>query len=242
MISEGAAMIDVGGESSRPGAEPVTVDEEIRRVEPVIKRLRETLDQSPPDSRPVAISIDTQKAAVAEAALQAGADLINDITGMRDPAMRELAARTGAGLVIMHMQGTPQTMQKSPQYQDVVREVKDFLLQQAELCEQAGVDPEKIMLDPGIGFGKSLEHNLALLRATDHLCRQGYPVLCGVSRKSFIAKLTGKDEMDCRLWPTVGLTAWLYRQGARAFRVHDVRENHDAMVIAQALQPAAGEG
>jgi dihydropteroate synthase len=242
MIAEGAGMIDVGGESSRPGAEPVTGEEEIRRVEPVIRRLREVLDQKGPETAPVAISIDTQKVAVAEAALRAGADLINDITGMRDPAMRELAARSGAGVVIMHMQGTPRTMQKSPRYQDVVREVGDFLLQQARLCRQAGVGPEKIMLDPGIGFGKSLEHNLALLRATDQICRQGYPILCGVSRKSFIAKLTGQPAMERRLWPTVALTAWLYARGARAFRVHDVRENHDALLTAQALQSTPGNG
>ncbi len=233
MIAQGADIIDIGGESSRPGAEPVAQEEEVRRVIPVIEGLRDLMDAG---DRPVSLSIDTQKPRVAEEAVKAGADIINDITGMRDPAMRRAAAAGGAGVVIMHMQGTPQTMQKNPHYDDVTGEVADFLRAQAAACEKDGIAREKIALDPGIGFGKSLEHNLALLRAAPRLGELGYPLLYGVSRKSFLGKVIQSPELGHRLWPTVGLTAWLYQRGARVFRVHDVGENRDALLMAAALQ------
>ena len=225
---EGADIIDVGGESTRPGAEPVSAKEELRRVIPVIEKLRGKVV--------VPISIDTSKSEVAEAAIDAGASIINDVTaGRADERMLPLAAKRKAGVVLMHMQGEPRTMQKNPQYGDVVREVADFFRQQYARALECGVDPMRLAFDPGIGFGKTLEHNLSLLGNLDQLRihdpgpSDGRPLMVGVSRKSFLGKMIGSNEMDERLAPTVAMTAILRRRGADIFRVHDVKENVAAL-------------
>jgi dihydropteroate synthase len=228
MAAEGAQIIDVGGESTRPGAEPVSTQEELRRVVPVIEQLRNKTD--------VFISIDTSKADVADAALDAGASIVNDVTGGGgDQAMMPLIARREVALIIMHMQGTPQTMQKAPQYLDVGAEVADFFRQQSARALECGVDPMAIAFDPGIGFGKTLEHNLELLGNLQRLRVQDRPLVVGVSRKSFLSKLTGSSEMPDRLWPTVALTSLLRSRGADVFRVHDVKENIEALRVSDAI-------
>jgi dihydropteroate synthase len=218
MADEGADIIDIGGESTRPGAEPVSIKEELRRVIPVIAKLRTKID--------IAISIDTSKSEVARAALDAGASMINDVTaGRGDKKMLPLAATQNAALVFMHMQGEPRTMQKNPQYGDVVREVGDFFRQQYARAIECGVDPMRLAFDPGIGFGKTLEHNLSLLENLEHLRIDDRPLVVGVSRKSFLGKLTGSNEMADRLAPTIAFTAILRTRGADVLRVHDVKEN-----------------
>jgi dihydropteroate synthase len=222
IASEGADIIDVGGESTRPGAEPVTAKEELRRVIPVIERLRAKID--------IPISIDTSKSEVADAALNAGASVINDVTaGRGDEMMLPLAAKRSVAVVLMHMQGEPPTMQKNPQYGDVVREVADFFRQQYFRALECDVDPMRLAFDPGIGFGKTLEHNLSLLRNFDQLRIQDRPLVVGVSRKSFLGKLIGSNDVRDRLAPTIALTAILRAQGADIFRVHDVKENVAAL-------------
>ena len=229
MLEEGARIIDVGGESTRPGAESVSREEEEKRVLPVI----EALLQARPDAL---VSIDTSKAAVAEAACRAGAAIINDVTGLAgDPRMAEVAAETGAGVVIMHMRGTPRSMQKAPSYRDVVAEVREFFEERFQTAVAAGIAPEAIVFDPGIGFGKDLEHNLALIRNLDRLTVAGRPLLLGVSRKSFIGKIIDSDEMADRIGPTAVVTAFARRLGVRLHRVHDVRINLDALRMAEAL-------
>ena len=229
MLDQGAGIIDIGGESTRPGAAAVGGEEEIRRVVPVIEALHR--------QRPgVLISIDTSKAAVAEAACAAGARIINDVTGLRgDPGMIEVAARRGAGVVIMHMQGSPRTMQQSPHYRDVVAEVIAFFEQQLAGAIRGGVDPESIVFDPGIGFGKTLEHNLALIRSLPRLTVAGRPLLLGVSRKSFIGKLVGSESLSDRAWPTVTLTSFARERGVPLHRVHDVRPNVEALRMTEAI-------
>jgi dihydropteroate synthase len=228
MAKQGAHILDIGGESTRPGAEPVSTDEELRRVVPVIEALRRKID--------IFISIDTSKAEVANAALNAGASIINDVTGGRgDPEMMPLAARKKAALVIMHMQGTPRTMQDKPRYDDVVSEVADFFLQRYECALQCGIDPMGVAFDPGIGFGKTLAHNLELLRNLGRLRMHDRPLAIGISRKSFLAKLNGASESNERLVPTLALTALLRARGADIFRVHDVKENVAALHIAEAV-------
>ena len=228
LIREGAAILDVGGESTRPGAEPVSEVEELRRVLPVIRALRAESD--------VLISIDTFKATVAEAALDAGADIINDVSGLtHDPRMVEVAARSSAGIVLMHMKGEPRTMQVNPHYDDVVREVQQFFRDRLENLTSSGIAPERIVLDPGIGFGKALEHNLALLRSLRELAVNDRPVLLGVSRKSMIGKLVGSDRMEDRAWPTVALTSYARERGVRIVRVHEVKANADAMRMTEAI-------
>ena len=230
MVRDGADVIDIGGESTRPGASPVGAAEEQRRVVPVIRALRA---QSPE----ILISIDTSKSCVAEAALNAGADIINDVTALRgDPAMAGIAAARGAGVCLMHMRGTPADMQHDPRYADVVAEVCDFLDTRLGHAVAAGIDRECLALDPGIGFGKSRDHNLALLRAVATLAAAhgDRPLLLGVSRKSFL----GGHAAD-RLWPTVALTALLRARGARIFRVHDVRANCDALRMTEAILAGA---
>ena len=222
MASEGADIIDVGGESTRPGAEPVSVDEELRRVIPVIEKLRAEVA--------IPISIDTSKSQVASAALDAGADMINDVTaGRADKQMLPLAATRRSAVVLMHMKGEPRTMQKNPQYGDVVQEVADFFRQQYSRALECGVDPMTLAFDPGIGFGKTLEHNLSLLKNLEQLRCHGRPLVVGVSRKSFLGKLTGSLDVRDRLAPTVGLTAILRANGADVLRVHDVKENVAAL-------------
>jgi dihydropteroate synthase len=222
IAAEGSDIIDIGGESTRPGAEPVSAEEELERVVPVIEKLRAKID--------IAISIDTSKSEVASAALGAGASIINDVTaGGGDEKMLPLAATRNAALVLMHMQGEPRTMQKNPQYGDVVREVADFFRQQYARAIECGVDPMRLAFDPGIGFGKTQEHNLSLLENLEQLRVDDRPLVVGVSRKSFLGKLIGSNEMRDRLAPTIALTAILRTRGADVLRVHDVKENVAAL-------------
>lgn len=230
IAAEGADVIDVGGESTRPGAEPVSVREELNRVIPVIEKLRDKIG--------ILISIDTSKSEVASAALDAGAKIINDVTaGRADEKILPLAAKRKAAVVLMHMQGEPRTMQKNPQYSDVVREVADFFRQQYSRALECGIDPMTLAFDPGIGFGKTLEHNLALLKNLEQLRVHDRPLVLGVSRKSLLAKLIGAHEMIDRVAPTVALSALLRGQGADIFRVHDVKENVAALRITEAVLP-----
>jgi dihydropteroate synthase len=228
IAAEGAHIIDVGGESTRPGAEAVGVEEELRRVIPVIEKLHAKID--------ILISIDTSKSEVANAALDAGASIINDVTGGRgDEKMLPLAAKRNAAFIIMHMQGDPRTMQVAPHYEDVVRDVADFFLQQHARALECGIDPMAIAFDPGIGFGKTLEHNLELIEKLGALRVQERPLVVGVSRKAFLGKLVGSSDMSDRLAPTVALTSLLRSRGANIIRVHDVKENVDALRVAEAV-------
>jgi dihydropteroate synthase len=229
MAQEGAHIIDVGGESTRPGAGPISAAEELRRVIPVIEALRRKTC--------VFISVDTSKAGVADAALTAGAAIVNDVTGGRgDREMLSLVAAKKAALIVMHMQGTPQTMQVAPRYDDAVREVADFFLQQYDRALDCGIDPMGVAFDPGIGFGKTCAHNLELLKNFERLRVHDRPLAVGVSRKSFLSKLSGAEEISERVAPTVALTALLRGYGADIFRVHDVKENAAALRTAEALR------
>ena len=228
MVADGAEVLDIGGESTRPGAQSVEADEEIRRVLPVIQALRRESQ--------VLISIDTSKAAVARAAFDAGADIINDVTGLRgDPEMLALAASSQAGVVIMHMQGEPRTMQLAPTYDDVVREVGDFFRQSLARSVASGIDPMRIALDPGIGFGKSPDHNRRLLAELSAFLEFGRPLLIGVSRKSFLGWLAGSTAMDDRFWPGIALTSLCRERGARILRVHDVKPHTEALRMTEAI-------
>ena len=228
MVADGAEILDIGGESTRPGAEPVGEAEELRRVLPVIRALR--------SQSQVLISIDTMKASVARAALDAGADIINDVTGLRgDAAMVRLAAEKDCGLVAMHMIGDPQTMQNAPHYENVVAEVRGYLEDRLRMLTRAGIAPERIVLDPGFGFGKTLEHNLTLLRHLPDLVIEGRPLLIGVSRKSMIGKVIHSTHMSDRYWPTIALTAHAREHGARIIRVHDVKPNAQALRMTEAI-------
>ena len=225
--AEGAAILDIGGESTRPGAEPVDAGAELDRVLPVIEGLR---------ARGVTaqLSIDTSKAAVAAAALDAGATLVNDVTALRgDPEMAGLVAARGAQCCLMHMLGEPRTMQDDPRYDDVVSDVKAFLEERMAFAVACGVPEESILLDPGIGFGKTAEHNLELLARVDELVALGRPVVIGTSRKSFLGRITGRP-VDDRLAATIATNVLAYERGARVFRVHDVAPVRDALVIAGA--------
>ncbi len=215
MVDAGAALIDVGGESTRPGAAAVDAETERARVLPVIERLRGV---------DALISIDTSKAAVARAAIVAGAHLINDVTALGDPEMAATAASTGAGLVLMHMQGEPRTMQNDPRYDDVVRDVRAHLAVRIERAEAAGVDPQRIVVDPGIGFGKRLHHNLALIARIGDLRTLGRPILLGASRKSFLGEITGVAAADERVAASLAIAAIATASGVDILRVHDVRE------------------
>jgi dihydropteroate synthase len=228
MAAEGADIIDVGGESARPGAEPVTAYEELRRVIPVIENLRRKLD--------VPISIDTSKAEVARAAIEAGALIVNDVTGGRgDDKMLGLVAETKSAFIIMHMQGTPRTMQVQPRYSDVVAEISEFFRQQYAVAIGLNIDPMAIAFDPGIGFGKTLDHNLELLAQLERLRAHDRPLVVGVSRKSFLGKLIGSPEISDRLVPGLALSALLRARGADVFRVHDVKENVYALRVSEAI-------
>jgi len=230
MAADGADIIDIGGESTRPGAEPIDADEEMTRVLPVIWKLESDSD--------CAISIDTYKPEVAEAALEAGAEIVNDIGGLRDPAMAAVAARAGAGLVIMHMRGDPGTMQASPHYDNVTSEIREFFRQSFARAITSGMTPEQIALDPGIGFGKTLEHNLTLIKHSAALRIEDRPLVLGASRKSFLAKLTGAGEIRERLGPTLAVNTLARSFGVNIFRVHDVLENVRALKIAEAILTA----
>ena len=226
--AEGADIIDVGGESTRPGADPVPEEEELARVIPVVKRLKGRLK--------AAISIDTRKAAVARAALDLGAEIVNDVTALRgDPAMASVVAESGAGVVLMHMRGEPQTMQAAPHYEDVVAEVREFFRQTLQETVASGVSPLHIAFDPGIGFGKTVQHNLALVRSLGELSVDGRPLVLGVSRKSFLSKITHDMTLENRLWPTLALTSVGRERGARVFRVHDVKPNLEALRMTEAV-------
>ncbi len=228
MISEGAELIDIGGESTRPGADPVTAGEEIVRILPIISALRAEWDGL--------VSIDTTKAVVARAALAAGADIVNDVSGLlADPEMTAVCAAAGCGVVVMHMQGTPQTMQAAPHYTDVVAEVRDFFHERLATLTAAGIAAEALCFDPGIGFGKLLEHHLALLRALGGISPVGRPLLLGVSRKSFISRLLGSDDLTVREWPTVAITADAREKGVLLHRVHAVRPNLEALRMTEAI-------
>jgi dihydropteroate synthase len=228
MASEGADIIDIGGESTRPGAEPIAAGEELHRVIPVIEKLRAKID--------VPISIDTSKSEVACAAIQAGASVVNDVTGGRgDERMLPLIAETKSAFIIMHMQGTPRTMQNQPRYSDVVSEIADFFRQQYACAIGLSIDPMAIAFDPGIGFGKTLEHNLEVLAQLERLRTHDRPLVVGVSRKSFLGKLVNSREIGDRLAPAVALTPFLRARGADVFRVHDVKENVGALRVTEAI-------
>jgi dihydropteroate synthase len=228
MAAEGAHIIDIGGESTRPGSEPVTVDEELRRVIPVIENLHRKLE--------VPISIDTSKAEVARAAIEAGASIVNDITGGRgDEQMLPLIAETKSAFILMHMQGKPRTMQMEPRYTDVVAEVSEFFRQQYACAIGLNIDPMAIAFDPGIGFGKTLEHNLELLAQLERLRAHDRALVVGVSRKSSLGKLIGSPDIKDRLAPGLALTALLRARGADVFRVHDVKENVYALQVTEAV-------
>ena len=228
MLREGADVLDLGGESTRPGAVSVSAEEEIRRVVPVIEVLARRVS--------VPLSVDTQKPEVARAALLAGASIVNDIAAHRaDGAMARVVAEFRAGYVAMHMQGTPQTMQQNPTYSDVVHEVDAFFTERLARLEALGVRREQVVLDPGIGFGKTLEHNLVLLRALPRFAHHGRPVLLGVSRKSFLGKLTGAESPADRLPGALACAALAVRDGVQILRVHDVRETVAAVRVAEAI-------
>lgn len=234
MLDEGAGIVDVGGESTRPGADSVSDEEEARRVVPVIREILA--------ARPGAvISIDTYHAATAEAALEAGAGIVNDVTALNgDPRMAEVVAGAGCSVVLMHMLGEPKTMQESPHYDDVVSEVRESLARRAEAAIEAGISPEAVILDPGIGFGKTLEHNLALIENLDAIVDLGFPVLFGASRKSFVGKVSGGEAGE-RLFGTVATSVLAYERGANIFRVHDVRANREALEVAAAVVNAGND-
>jgi dihydropteroate synthase len=229
MIEEGAGIIDVGGESTRPGAQAVTAEEEIGRVVPVIEALAARIK--------VPISIDTSKPAVMTAAVHAGAILINDVRALREPGALDAAAASGAGICLMHMQGEPRTMQVDPRYEDVVAEVRDFLSERAAACIAAGIARDRLLIDPGIGFGKRLEHNLALLAHLPALAGLGWPVLVGVSRKSMLGGLLGR-AVDERIAGGVAIATAAVLAGASIVRTHDVAPTVDAVKVAVALRAA----
>ena len=228
MAAQGAHILDVGGESTRPGSEPVAAEEELRRVIPVIENLRAQID--------VPISIDTSKAEVAHAAIEAGASIVNDVTGGRgDDQMLPLVAETKSAFIIMHMQGTPCTMQIQPRYTDVIVEISEFFRQQYARAIGLNIDPMAIAFDPGIGFGKTLEHNLELLAQLERLRADDRALVVGVSRKSFLSKLIGSPEISDRLIPGLALTSLLRARGADVFRVHDVKENVCVLRVTEAI-------
>jgi len=225
LVRDGAEILDVGGESTRPGAEPVDQAEELSRVEPVVAGL----------VGKATLSIDTSKAAVAQAAIEVGASIVNDVTALRgDADMAALCAERGVGVVLMHMPGNPRTMQDEPIYVDVVDEVKAFLAGRVEAATAAGIDEERIWLDPGIGFGKTLEHNLELLRRLGELRELGRPLVIGTSRKSFIGKVDGSDVED-RIGGSIASSVFAAVEGADVLRVHDVSEMAQAMRVAEAI-------
>jgi dihydropteroate synthase len=226
LVADGADIVDVGGESTRPGSDPVPADEERRRVLAVIDALA---------ADGVTVSVDTTKAAVAGSAVEAGATIVNDVSALRfDPELAGLVADRGATCVLMHMLGEPRTMQDDPRYDDVVAEVKSFLEERLAFAVAAGIPEDKVWLDPGIGFGKTAEHNLELLRRLDEIAAVGRPVVVGTSRKSFLGKITGKSE-EGRLAGTVATNVMALERGAQVFRVHDVAEVGDALRVASAL-------
>ena len=229
MLEQGADIIDVGGESTRPGSDEVLPDEEARRVLPVVRELVR---------RGVCVSVDTRHAQVARACVEAGAANINDVSGFRDPDMVDVAAGCEAGLVVMHMLGEPKTMQAEPRYDDVVAEVSAYLVRQARMLESAGVAHNRICIDPGVGFGKTTDHNLKLLKATDRLAALGYPLMVAVSRKRFIGALTDVDDAAQRVAGSVAAAAYAVEHGAVVARVHDVAQTAQAFRLFAAILSA----
>ena len=229
----GADIVDIGGESTRPGSDAVSVEEELARVVPAVRALVPALD--------IPLSVDTRRPEVAAASVAAGASIVNDVSGFRDPSMVEVAATTDAGLVVMHMLGEPKTMQQEPRYDDVVAEVCAYLADQAHMLEGAGVARDRIALDPGLGFGKTTEHNLELLRRLDELVALGYPVLIGASRKRFIGEITGVDVPAERLQGSVAVAGWSALLGADVVRVHDVGPTREALATLTAIADDSGE-
>lgn len=228
LVEEGADILDIGGESTRPGATPVPLQQELDRVLPVIEQLASHAG--------VPISIDTYKPEVMRAAIQAGADIINDVYALRQPGAVEAVARSRAGVCLMHMQGTPQTMQQEPQYQDVGAEVKSFLDERMRIAVAAGIAKERIVLDPGFGFGKRTVHNVTLLQTLSHLSNLGRPLLVGLSRKSVLGSLTGGD-VDARLHASIAAAVISAMKGAKIIRVHDVKATADALKVVAAVLP-----
>jgi dihydropteroate synthase len=228
MVAQGADIIDIGGESTRPGAEPVPAEEEIRRTFPVIKKLRDQSD--------VLVSIDTMKADTAARALEAGADIINDVSALEaDPGMVDVAAETQAGVVLMHMKGSPQTMQNHPDYESVVREVSVYLSGRINFAVERGVARNRIAIDPGIGFGKTAEHNLDLLRGLPQLAECDSPLLVGVSRKSFIGQILNRGNPSDRRAGSLGAAAWAVMRGVHILRAHDVIDTCDVCGLVDTL-------
>jgi dihydropteroate synthase len=226
LVAEGAHILDIGGESTRPGAAPVPVDEELRRVIPVVRAVRDSGAQ---------ISVDTMKLTVAAAAVEAGATYVNDVTAFRhEPDLAGFVADRGCDCCLMHMLGEPRTMQHDPRYEDVVDDVRAFLEQRVEFAVGEGVREERIMVDPGIGFGKTLDHNLELLRRLDEIVAVGFPVVIGTSRKSFLGRLTGREDPHDRVAATLATTVLALERGASVFRVHDVAPTRDALAVATA--------
>lgn len=226
LVSEGAGILDIGGESTRPGAAPVSLEDELERVLPVIEQLSRMAG--------VPLSIDTYKPEVMRAAIAAGADIVNDVRALQEPGALEIVAASDAGVCLMHMQGRPQTMQIDPQYEDVVHEVNAFLAQRLAVAEAAGIVRERVVLDPGFGFGKKTEHNLQLLRQLDTTLALGRPLLIGLSRKSVLGQITGGD-VDVRLHASLAASVISVMKGARIVRVHDVKATADALKVAAAI-------
>lgn len=226
MIDEGATFIDIGGESTRPGAPDVSLQEELERTIPVIEAVAK--------NTPCVISIDTSKADVMREAVKAGAGLINDVRALQEPGALQVAAEAQVPVCLMHMQGQPRTMQQSPEYDDVVNDVGQFLLARTKVCEEAGIAKDKILFDPGYGFGKSLEHNYTLVKHLPSLMKLGYPVLVGMSRKSMIGNLLNR-KVDERLAGSISLATIVAQMGAQIIRVHDVKETADAVNIVKML-------
>lgn len=241
MVKEGVDIVDVGGESTRPGADPVPAEEEIRRVQPVVAALcreSEVLHRGNTAGKGFLVSIDTMKARVAQCAIAEGAHIINDVSAAGyDEGMAGVARQSGAGMILMHMLGSPRTMQDEPQYDNVVEEVFRYLCSRIEALTAEGLDPETLAVDPGIGFGKSVEHNLLLLRKLGKLRQCNRPVVVGLSRKSFLGKLTGRGAGE-RLVPSIAAMLFAVEMGAGVVRVHDVRESVDALRVVAALAGA----
>jgi len=230
MIADGADIVDIGGESTRPGALPVPEAAELARVLPLVEALA---------AEDAVVSVDTRKPAVMRAALAAGAAMVNDVRALRERGALEIVAASEAAVCLMHMQGDPRTMQAAPRYADIVHDVRNFLVERALTCEASGIARNRIVIDPGFGFGKTQAHNLVLLRSLDVLCATGYPVLAGISRKSTIGQITGRDAGD-RLAGSLAAALAAVARGARIVRVHDVRETVDALKVWRAIE-AAGE-
>ena len=230
LIDEGADILDVGGESTRPGAEPVSLEEERRRVMPVLEALAQC-------GRP--ISVDTRKPELMEEAIATGASLVNDIDAMESPAALSAVARASVAVCLMHKQGDPRTMQQNPQYADVVAEVRDYLKSRIEAALRAGIERDRIIIDPGFGFGKTQEHNIALLRQLPELTGLGVPVLAGLSRKAMLGRITGREPRD-RVYASIAAALFAAERGARILRVHDVTETRDALSVWWALRDTIG--